>query len=720
MTSRPAETVLKYASEPLLAKVMSKRTPRLPLTAPTSKCRELRIIISYAIRFCCIVVSGTLAAQSAAAGAVSAADKPTTRDIVPEMRPDDRVLDGRVAPVLIADAGERANGARLTTASPTPLLNQGETIVNTIDVYNAVAGQKILIQNSNHGARYFTTDFSAAVKAALAAVPGVAYTPVTEQQMEITLAAGSYKIPISQTVTLQTIPGSIDDAPWAPGTQLQVDWLLSSAPSNGAPVESAYSVDSKWISYSQQGTPAGSANQAGSYNGTRPGASSDARWSLLRSIPNIGTGETVTFEIGMTNYALTSATTIQIRIAGAGTASDADFTQGLDAAIASARDENVSYDLQTGTLTFGPKAVFPFLFRMTAGPVGANKDYILDIRNSQVGTIDVAQAGVRLGTLSLTPIKPLIGVNEASGDFGVGRYNFKYTYPGKDRIDWAAAQGFGIVRVPFLFENIQATSSAPLDEGAMRQLDPVLGECATQRLICLLDMHNYGSYYLDTSPTRQGIPGTVDVSNARLADLWARIASRYKDNAWVWFDLMNEPNQQTALEWVKTDNAIAAAIRATGAPNKIIFQGTAWDGAWTWSTSGNATQMLKAYDPGGNFAFEAHQYLDHDGSGTSPTCIAGSGATRLKPFTTWLKKYGMQGILGEVSWAANADCITEATALLEHWKAAATASGGYIGLTYWAAGPWWPDSYMYLAEPRPFPTGADPAQLKMLKSYLLR
>jgi len=105
MTSRPAETVLKYASEPLLAKVMSKRTPRLPLTAPTSKCRELRIIISYAIRFCCIVVSGTLAAQSAAAGAVSAAYKPTTRDIVPEMRPDDRVLDGRVAPVLIADAG---------------------------------------------------------------------------------------------------------------------------------------------------------------------------------------------------------------------------------------------------------------------------------------------------------------------------------------------------------------------------------------------------------------------------------------------------------------------------------------------------------------------------------------------------------------------------------------------------------------------------------------
>jgi endoglucanase len=130
--------------------------------------------------------------------------------------------------------------------------------------------------------------------------------------------------------------------------------------------------------------------------------------------------------------------------------------------------------------------------------------------------------------------------------------------------------------------------------------------------------------------------------------------------------------------------------------------------------------MLKAYDPGNNFAFEAHQYLDRDGSGTSPTCTAGSGATRLIPFTTWLKTYHFQGILGEVGWAANADCTTEATALLDHWVAAAasTASGGYIGLTYWANGPWWPDNYMYLAEPRPFPTGVDPAQLKTLKSYL--
>jgi endoglucanase len=255
----------------------------------------------------------------------------------------------------------------------------------------------------------------------------------------------------------------------------------------------------------------------------------------------------------------------------------------------------------------------------------------------------------------------------------------------------------------------------------MRPLDQVMNDCAANRVICLLEMHNYGTYYLDES-TSMGLPGQIGISNSRLADLWSQIAARYKGNSFVWFDLMNEPNKQTALEWVKTSNAIAAAIRATGATNKIIFQGTAWDGAWTWASSGNAEHMLKAYDPDNNFAFEAHQYLDGNGSGTSPTCVPGAGSTRLDPFTTWLQKYGFQGIIGEVGWAANDVCTIEAKALLDHWRSATTSSGGggYIGLTYWANGPWWPDGYMYLGEPRPFPNGPEPVQLRTLKEYVPR
>jgi endoglucanase len=669
------------------------------------------------ILFCWIALVGAVGADSSAAAAMASTDAGRQNGVFLEKPHDDSAMDDKAISMRIAETGMRPDGVRLTTTWPTPTMKQGETIVNTLDVFNAIAGQKIRIQNSNHGSNYFTATFSAAMKAAIASAPGVTYTPINAQQMEITLTAGSYKIPIAQTVTLEAIPGSIDDASWAPGTQLQTDWLLSSAPSNGAPVETGFTVDSKWITYAQQSD----ANAATHQNapGT-PQASSDARWSLLRSTPNVATAGGVTFEIGMTNYVLTSPTSLQLTVDNASTASDADFKQELNASIAAALNANVTYDPQAHTLTFDPKTVFPFTFTLIAATVNTNKDYVLRIAENKIGQIDVARAGVRLGSLSTLPIKPMLGVNEASGEFGVGNYNFQYSYPGKDRLDWAAAQGFGIVRVPFVFQNVQASSFAMLDEAAMRQLDPVLNECAMRRIFCLLDMHNYGSYYLDNSAASQGLLGTIGISNARLANLWAQIAARYKYNSYVWFDLMNEPNKQTALEWVKTANAIAAAIRATGATNKIVFQGTAWDGAWTWATSGNATQLLKAYDPGNNYAFEAHQYLDRDGSGTSPNCVAGSGATRLEPFTTWLRTYGFQGIIGEVGWAANDSCTIEGTALLEHWREAATSTsaGGYIGLTYWANGPWWPDSYMYLAEPRPFPAGGEPVQLKTLKRFI--
>src|ERR1700733_4840051 len=162
---------------------------------------------------------------------------------------------------------------------------------------------------------------------------------------------------LQHSKSLSTARGNVDDAPWAPGTQLQTDWLLSSAPPNGAPVETGFTVDSKWITYAQQGGSPAAAQPSTSTEAPRQSASSDARWSFLRSIPNIGTAGTVTFEIGETNYALTSPTTLQISIDGASTASDADFKRGLNASITAALKPTVSYDAQTGTLTFDPQAV---------------------------------------------------------------------------------------------------------------------------------------------------------------------------------------------------------------------------------------------------------------------------------------------------------------------------------------------------------------------------
>jgi hypothetical protein len=155
----------------------------------------------YRIELCGIVLFALFATDNSATLAMSSAGNQHQRDIFLKIP----LRNEKAAPIQIADASARPDGVRLTTTWPTPTINQGDTIINTLDVYNAVAGQKIRIQNSNHGASYFTANIDTAIRAAVATVPGVTYTPVNAQQMEITLAAGTYEIPITQTVASQAI-----------------------------------------------------------------------------------------------------------------------------------------------------------------------------------------------------------------------------------------------------------------------------------------------------------------------------------------------------------------------------------------------------------------------------------------------------------------------------------------------------------------------------------
>ena len=52
-----------------------------------------------------------------------------------------------------------------------------------------------------------------------------------------------------------------------------------------------------------------------------------------------------------------------------------------------------------------------------------------------------------------------------------------------------------------------------------------------------------------------------------------------------------------------------------------------------------------------------HQYLDSDGSGTSPTCVSSTiGAERLQAATQWLQANNLKGFLGEIGTGSNGNC----------------------------------------------------------------
>lgn len=314
------------------------------------------------------------------------------------------------------------------------------------------------------------------------------------------------------------------------------------------------------------------------------------------------------------------------------------------------------------------------------------------------------------------------GVNLAGGDFGVvpGVYGKDYTYPSQSEIDAYAQRGFDVIRVPFRWERIQHAVNAPLDEkgdgtGDFERLREVVGWITERKLIAILDLHDYGGRKVDGVDAKVG----SDVLPASaLADLWVRLAAVFKDNERVWFGLMNEPEGIAADDWKATAQTVTDAIRRAGARNLLLVPGTAYSGAHSWVSSGNAKAMADFADPADNFAFEVHQYLDDDSSGKSGTCVPGSGS-RLAPFIDWAKeKPGRRGFLGEFAAgdpaiAGQEQCAKELTALLD----AAENSGVFIGWTAWGGGAWWPQDYIFRLGPA-HAEDPDTPYMKMLRQRL--
>ncbi len=251
----------------------------------------------------------------------------------------------------------------------------------------------------------------------------------------------------------------------------------------------------------------------------------------------------------------------------------------------------------------------------------------------------VAATGA-VGTFAAPPAF-VRGVSAAGGDFGTapGVYGTDYTYPTKAEIDYYADRGFNAVRIPFRWERVQKKLYGDLDvvgdgSGDFEHVREVVGWTTARGMIAILDAHDYGGRNVDGVAAKVG---SAALPAAALVDLWVRIAAVFKDNARVWFGLMNEPEGISAADWKHTAQLVTDAIRAAGARNRLLVPGTAYSGAHSWVSSGNAKAMATFVDPADNFAFEVHQYLDADSSGKTGTCVPGSGASRLTPFIDWAK-----------------------------------------------------------------------------------
>jgi len=317
------------------------------------------------------------------------------------------------------------------------------------------------------------------------------------------------------------------------------------------------------------------------------------------------------------------------------------------------------------------------------------------------------------------PAFRLRGTNMSGAEFGEtalpGTFGTNYIYPDETYVsgytsqDYFIAKGMNTFRLQFRWERLQRQLDASFDATELARLDTTVDHMTSKGAYVILDPHNYARY-------NDQLIGSSAVPNSAFADFWSRLAQHYAANTRVIFGLVNEPHDMPTEQWRDAANAAIAAIRAAGAHNLILVPGNAWTGAWCWSQTfygtANSVAMLGIVDPEDNYAFEVHQYLDSNYSGSGTTCQSTTiGTDSLASFTAWLRANGKRGMLGELGADANTTCMTAIDNMLGHLDANADV---YIGWTWWSAGPWWQTYFMSL-EPQ---SGVDAPQLATLATHL--
>ncbi|KAF8324124.1 glycoside hydrolase [Clavulina sp. PMI_390] len=276
------------------------------------------------------------------------------------------------------------------------------------------------------------------------------------------------------------------------------------------------------------------------------------------------------------------------------------------------------------------------------------------------------------------------GVSESCAEWGTaipGTLGVDYTWPSPSSVDFFVAKGMTSFRIPFMIERLAPLATGltgAFDATYLSGLTTIVNYITTTKGgYAIIDPHNYMRYN-----------NVIITSTSDFQTFWKNLATQFKSNTKVIFDVMNEPNGIDATTVAALNQAAINGIRAAGATSQLILvEGTQWTGAWTWTSSGNAAAFTSLTDPNNNFAFEMHQYLDSDGSGSDPSCVSTTiGSERLADATAWLKQYNFKGFIGEVGTGNSTTCIDAVFDMLCYMQ---EQGGTWIGALWWAAGPWW-------------------------------
>ncbi len=178
-----------------------------------------------------------------------------------------------------------------------------------------------------------------------------------------------------------------------------------------------------------------------------------------------------------------------------------------------------------------------------------------------------------------------------------------------------------LIRLQFRWERIQPTPGGPLNPTELGRLRSAVGRAAGVGHQVILDVHNFGDYYVHVKGRGVRAPlGSPRLPIRTLADLWGRLSAAFRGTSGVvGYGLMNEPARmprvgglRPARVWELAAQRALDAIRSNGDARLVMVQGYAWAGAQRWPQNHPRAWIS---DPSNNFRYEAHHYWDRDNSG---------------------------------------------------------------------------------------------------------
>lgn len=335
-------------------------------------------------------------------------------------------------------------------------------------------------------------------------------------------------------------------------------------------------------------------------------------------------------------------------------------------------------------------------------------------------------------TLQTYASAPLRGINLSGAEAGS---DVSYAYQGMPSLStdmgYYIDRGMNTVRFPikwsYITESIDADTASESGATYLSIVAQSIEEMLDAGLYVILDFHSYMRFSPDSyAGNSNEIASASDMYNvwSIVSDALHEQATAYPDH--LILEIANEPNRMDTMQVLANNNAGIDAIRDASLTNMIIIQGNSWSGLHSWHKPGSATDGLSnaevlipanIVDPLNNYAIAVHQYVDWNGSGTSPVGQELNdfiNYANFDEFMDWVHEHDVKVILDEFGSGSDANSIADVNYLLTQVEANGyvEGEGGFLGWATWVGGHTWAQhNFNYVG---PNPDGTDNIQMAQI------